>query len=147
MNVENICLITPIDQNKNVLCWDGNLHKRYFEDECLRMIKYWRKYAGWLKNINIYVYNVNGANISSTTIDKLSQYGCIYNVIENNLYSDIGFLTEPLCGKLAEEEVKEDILIKIDLDMCITRPLENYLFEESEIYTLIEQYSDYDAKY
>jgi hypothetical protein len=147
MNVENICLITPIDQNKNILCWDGNLRKRYFEDECLKMIKYWRKYAGWLKNINIYVYNVNGANISLATIDKLSQYGCIYNTIENNLYSDMGFLTEPLCGKLAEEQVKEDVLIKIDLDMCITRPLEKYLIEESEKYTLIEQYSDYDAKY
>jgi hypothetical protein len=31
--------------------------------------------------------------------------------------------------------------------MCITRPLEKYLIEESEKYTLIEQYSDYDAKY
>ena len=144
--MNDICLITPIDQNKEVLCWDNQIHARYFEDECLRMVKYWRKYAGWLKNINIYVYNVNGAKISNKTLDELSSYGCIYKTFDQE-YSDIGFLTEPLCGKLAEEQVSENIMIKIDLDMCITRPLDKSLIDDSNNYTLIEQYSDYDAKF
>jgi hypothetical protein len=101
-DVNEICLISPIDQNKRVLCWDNQFHTRYFEDECVRMVKYWRKYAGWLKNINIYIYNVNGANISDKTIDELKAFNCIYQEFNNEKYEEMGFLTEPLCGKIAE---------------------------------------------
>jgi hypothetical protein len=104
VEIDNICLISPIEQNKTVITWDGKPHKRYFELEAIEMVKYWRKNGGWLKDIDIFFFNVNSAKISKMTVEKLYSLGCkIINSSEkNNEYQDIGFLTEPLCGKIAE---------------------------------------------
>lgn len=146
IDARDICLITPIDQNKDVLCWDGHVHRRFFEEESVRMVESWRKHGGWLKNIRIYVFNVNHAQISQSTIDKLVNFGCEYIVEDVDQYKEMGFLTEPLCGKLAEERVKEDVMIKIDLDMTLLRPLDAQLINQANDGILIEQYTDSDAK-
>jgi hypothetical protein len=31
MTPNDICLISPIEQNKDVVCWDGKIRRRYFE--------------------------------------------------------------------------------------------------------------------
>lgn len=84
------------------------------------MVKSWRKNAGYLKDIDIIFFNTNGAKISSKTILELEKNQCdIITASDISDYYDIGFLTEPLCGKLAEDilDSNKKILIKIDLDM------------------------------
>nr|DAF73122.1 MAG TPA: hypothetical protein [Caudoviricetes sp.] len=54
-------------------------------------------------------------------------------------------MNEPLCGKIAEELLDEDIFIKIDLDMQLLKPLDRKLFD-LEDFTVIGQYSGEDAK-
>jgi hypothetical protein len=34
---EKVALISPLEQNKTVVAWDNKLHKRYFEQEAVRM--------------------------------------------------------------------------------------------------------------
>jgi len=59
----------------------------------------------------------------------------------------MGFLTEPLCGKIAEEVLtSKKIIMKIDLDMQIVKPLSRDLLELARDHVLIEQYTDYDKK-
>lgn len=143
MTANQICLISPIEQNKVVIGWDNKPHKRFFEQEAVQMVSAWRKMAGWLKNINIYFFNVNHAKISSETITSLSKLNC--EVIEPEdigEYKEMGFLTEPLCGKISEETLTEDFLIKIDLDMKIVNPIDSSLFELAKSHTLIESYTD-----
>ena len=55
-------------------------------------------------------------------------------------------MTEPRCGQLAEETVKENILIKIDLDMQLLKSLDEELIQTAYDSVLIEQYSDCDLK-
>lgn len=56
-------------------------------------------------------------------------------------------MTEPLCGKIAEETLLDkQILIKIDLDMQITKPLGKETIEMAKQSVLVEQYTDYDKK-
>ena len=80
------------------------------------MVKSWRKNGGWIKDINIYFFNVNGSKPSKNIIEQLQKLGCII-FDSNDSYKEIGFLTEPMCGYTAEMKLKEKYLIKIDLDM------------------------------
>lgn len=107
------------------------------------MVRFWRRHGGWLKDINIYFFNVNHAKISDDTMTRLKEMGCrIIEPVESAEYLDMGFLTEPLCGKLAEESLSEEFLIKIDLDMCAVKPLSKELVALAHDNTLIEEYSD-----
>ena len=111
------------------------------------MVKSWRQHGGWLKDIPIYVFNVNGCNPKLKTIQALEYFGCQYieKHIEDTESFDYGFLNEPLCGKLAEEMLSEDTFIKIDLDMQLLKPLGQELLD-LENFTLVGQYSSEDAK-
>lgn len=91
------------------------------------MVRSWRKNGGWLKDINIYIFNVNGAKIQPQTVQTLKELGCSYVYSSVGGYEEIGFMTEPRCGQLAEDTVKENILIKIDLDMQLLKPLDEEL--------------------
>lgn len=149
--VEEIVLVSPIEQNKTVVAWDGKPHKRHFELEAVQMVQTWRKRAGWLKDVDIVFFNVNNASISQQTLDKLASLNC--QVIDapskkrSTNYCEMGFLTEPLCGKIAEEVLtSKKIIVKIDLDMQIVKPLSRDLLELARDHVLIEQYTDYDKK-
>lgn len=145
---KDIVLVSPIEQNKSVVAWDGKTHKRYFELEAVQMVQTWRKRAGWLKDIDIVFFNVNNAAISQATIGKLASLNCqVVNCTSQGEYHELGFLTEPLCGKIAEETLLDkQILIKIDLDMQITKPLGKETIEMAKQSVLVEQYTDYDKK-
>lgn len=150
---QEVCLISPLEQNKDVLAWDDKLHRRYFEFEAVQMAAQWRKNGGWLKDIDIMFFNVNNAKISEDTIKKLEDLKC--KVIDrpecsysDHEYQELGFLTEPLCGRLAEKLVdpSKKIFIKMDLDMKLLQPLDHELVEEAFDGVVIEQYTDYDKK-
>lgn len=146
---KDIVLVSPIEQNKSVVAWDGKTHKRYFELEAVQMVQTWRKRAGWLKDVDIVFFNVNNASISQLTLDKLASLKCQVIDAPNKSakYCEMGFLTEPLCGKLAEEVLtSKKIIVKIDLDMQIVKPLSRDLLELARDHVLIEQYTDYDKK-
>ena len=145
---DKVALISPLEQNKTVVAWDNKPHKRYFEQETIRMTQSWRKHGGWLKDIDIHFYNVNNANIAESTIKQLEQLGCNIHIVNesNDVYSDIGFMTEPKCGFLAEQSLDKDVLIKTDLDMQLISPLDRSLVEQAIDNVMIEQYSDFDKK-
>lgn len=111
------------------------------------MVKSWRQHGGWLKDIPIYVFNVNRCKPKRKIIQALESFGCQYieKYVEDTQRFEYGFLNEPLCGKIAEELLDEDIFIKIDLDMQLLKPLDRKLFDLGD-FTLIGQYSDEDAK-
>lgn len=111
------------------------------------MVKSWRQHGGWLKDIPIYVFNVNRCKPKRKIIQALESFGCQYieKYVEDTKKFEYGFLNEPLCGKLAEETLDEDIFIKIDLDMQLLKPLDRKLFDLGD-FTVVGQYSDEDAK-
>ena len=146
--LDKVALISPLEQNKTVVAWDNKLHKRYFEQEAVRMAQSWRKHGGWLKDIDIHFYNVNNAKLAESTIKQLEELGCsIHCSNENNdQYNDIGFMTEPKCGFLAEQSLDKEIFIKTDLDMQLISPLDRSLVEQALDNVMIEQYTDFDKK-
>ena len=146
--LDKVALISPLEQNKTVVAWDNKLHKRYFEQEAVRMAQSWRKHGGWLKDIDIHFYNVNNAKLAEGTIKQLEELRCcIHSSNESNdQYNDIGFMTEPKCGFLAEQSLDKDIFIKTDLDMQLISPLDRSLVEQAFDNVMIEQYSDFDKK-
>lgn len=150
---QEVCLVSPLEQNKDVLAWDDKLHRRYFELEAIQMATWWRKNGGWLKDIDILFFNVNNARISQSTISKLKDLNCkVFDAPVDDQasgeYKELGFLTEPLCGMLAEKMVdsSKKIFIKTDLDMKLLWPLDQDLLEEALGQVVIEQYTDYDKK-
>lgn len=111
------------------------------------MVQSWRQRGGWLKDIPAYVFNVNRCKPRASTLQALASLGCHYieHHIEDAEKLECGFLNEPLCGKIAEEMLSEDIFIKIDLDMQLLKPLSQALLDIGD-FTLVGQYSDEDAK-
>ena len=121
-----VCLISPLEQNKTAVSWDNKPHRRYFEQEAVRMAKSWRKHGGWLKDIDIFFYNMNNASPASSTVEELESLKChiFHASSSNDQYLEMGFMTEPECGRLAEMNIDKDIFIKTDLDMQLLAPLD-----------------------
>lgn len=121
--------------------------KRRLESEAVECFSSWRKNAGWLKDIPIYAVCPTKNTISNKTKEEFKKLGVIY--IEE--YEEItetftsGFLNIPLIGMMMEEKLSEDILIKIDLDMNIIKPLPADLFDFDGI--VVGQYDDFCTKY
>ena len=105
-------------------------HDRYYESEALLMFKSWRNNAGDLKDIPIYALCVTGNDPSEETISKFKELGVTY-ISEYHAETETffsGFWNIPFCGKWFEENLKEDIIIKLDLDMKIYKPMPDDLF-------------------
>lgn len=149
MDVSDIALIAPIEGNNNNLnnktIFKNFGYERLFEYEAIRCFTYWRKYAGWLKDINIYTVCLTGNDISEKTKEELKKL----NVIHTNCFYpetkdfSSGFLNIPLAGRHFETPgvIKENILIKIDLDQYIVRPFPKELIEKANETNIVGQYS------
>lgn len=119
--------------------------KRRLESEAIECFTNWRKHGGWLKDIPIYAVCPTRNVVSEETKNRFEELGVIY--IEE--YQPIvetftsGFLNIPLVGKMIEERTDIDVLIKIDLDMNLIKPLPESLVSNG---ITIGQYDDYCTK-
>lgn len=120
--------------------------KRMFEEEAILCATNWRKNGGWLKNIPIYFFCPTDNGISDLTKKALASLGVTYieelQPITQSFTS--GFLNSPLVGHILEGRLTEDMLVKIDLDMNLIKPLPESWFDEKV--TIVGQYDDYCTK-
>ncbi len=140
-------LITAIEGDANNLNEQKGIikNKRLFESEALLCFEAWRKNAGWLKDIPIYTYCPTLNIVTHETKEKFKDLNVTYieeyQPITETFIS--GFLNVPLVGKILESQLAEDVLIKIDLDMNIIKPLPEELVNSKTL--VCGQYDDYCA--
>lgn len=142
-----IALVAAIEGDRRNLNNDLNIVKfdRLFESEAVICFRHWRQNGGWLKDIPIYVLCPTHNTVTDNTKEKLAELDVTY--IEE--YHEItktftsGFLNIPYVGKLFEDRLDVDYLIKIDLDMNLIQPLPESLFGDNNV---CGQYDDYCTK-
>lgn len=121
--------------------------KRRLESEAIECFTNWRQNAGWLADIPIYAVCPTKNVISEKTKSEFDKLGVTYiedfHPITQTFTS--GFLNIPLIGKMMEERLDVDVLIKIDLDMNLIKPLPKELVCSSEI--IVGQYDNYCTKH
>ncbi len=138
-------LITAIEGDANNLNEQKRIVKtrRLFETEAVLCFENWRNKGGWLKDCAIYAFCPTKNIVTSQTKDKFVSldvnYIEEYQPITETFIS--GFLNVPLVGKLLEERLTEDVLIKIDLDMNLIKPLPEKLVNSETL--ICGQYDDY----
>ena len=145
-SVSDIALTIPVEANlKN----QNNQKKivqfpRFYEDELKKCVSNWRKHAGWLKNIPIYLLCATGNDISEETLNEISMFDVHY-ISERDELTDFfssGFLNLPYCGQYFDEiePLKEKIHIRIDLDMNCCNEIPRDLVEIAYDRPVIGQY-------
>lgn len=138
-------LITAIEGDANSLNEQKGIvsTKRLFESEAILCFKNWRKNGGWLKDCNIYAFCPTHNVITDETKRKFAELGVTYIEEYQSVTETFvsGFLNVPLIGKLLEQRLTEDVLIKIDLDMNLIQPLPRDLVDSDIL--VCGQYDDY----
>lgn len=141
----NYAIITAIEGEDNNLNEQKGIIKqrRLFESEAILCFENWRKNGGWLKDCSIYAFCPTHNTISEKTKLRFQEMNVTYieeyQPVTETFIS--GFLNVPLVGKLLEERITEDILIKIDLDMNLIKPLPVELVNGEVL--VCGQYDDY----
>ena len=129
-----IVLFAPVEADMQDINSVKDGFSRYFEKEAVKAFACWRQNAGWLKDIPIYAVCSTKATLSEETRLKFREL----NVTYVEAYLPItetytcGFWNIPLVGQWAESNLNADVLIKIDLDMYLIRPLPESLFDNLE---------------
>lgn len=119
---------------------------RYFEKEAVNCFRSWRENGGWLSDIPIRVLCPTENTISSETRAKLAELGVEYIEEYHKITKSFtsGFLNIPYVGKLFEERDDADVIIKIDLDMNLIKPLPEELVDGGGV--LCGQYDDWSTR-
>lgn len=146
MSTQPTCaLIAAIEGNKNNTNMQTSVvtKPRMFEDEAIRCFASWRKRGGWLKDIPIYAVCPTRNHVSNETRQTFADLNVTYieEFFPETASFPNGFLNSPFIGKVMEERLSEDVLIKIDLDMVLLRPLPLDLILSSDV--VCGQYDDY----
>ena len=141
-------LIAAIEGDRKNLNNDMNIVKfeRLYESEAIVCFDNWRKNGGWLKDIPIYVLCPTHNTIAEETKEKLKALGVEY-IEEYHPVTETftsGFLNIPYVGKVFEDRLDIDVLIKIDLDMNLIQPLPKELVDCGEV--VCGQYDDYSTR-
>jgi len=150
MKVALITMIESSDCNLNEQRGIVFSEKRLYEEEAVLCFQNWRAKGGWLKDIAIYAYCPTMNRISDNTKEELKKMNVTYiekyHPETESFFS--GFLNVPFCGKIFEEILEEDILIHIDLDMNLIKPLPESLVHSvsANEFVLVGQYDDETAK-
>jgi len=136
-------LFTVIEgDNNNINNNTGNITTpRLYEQEAIKCFTNWREKAGDLKDIKIICYAPTKNLPSKETIDSLEKLNVTYieNYLEESERMEFGFFLVPLVGYKLEQEYQNTLLIHIDLDMNIIKPIpDKYL--DNKIY--VGQYDD-----
>jgi len=145
----NIALITTIEGNRRDINTLKQGYIREYETEAIQCFKEWRKNGGWLKDIPIYCIGLTSQTISEDTQKELEVLGVTYIEeyhAETENYQN-GYWNIPLSGKWFEENLTEDILIKIDLDMYLIKPLPEDIVYINEGTTTVGRYDELSAKH
>lgn len=141
-------LIAAIEGDRKNLNNDKNIvaFERLYESEAVICFTNWRENGGWLKDIPIYVLCPTHNTISEETKVKLAEleveYIEEYHPITETFTS--GFLNIPYVGKVFEDQLEVDVIIKIDLDMNLIQPLPAELVNCGEV--VCGQYDDYSTR-
>lgn len=142
-------LITMIESNENNLNEQNGItfsEKRLYEDEAILCFTNWRKNAGWLKDIAIYVFCPTKNTITAKTKEAFKELNVVYieEFLEETKDLLSGFWIVPLCGMKLEDKLEEDIFIHIDLDMNLIKPLPEELVNSVMTHdsVLVGQYDD-----
>lgn len=106
---------------------------RFFEMESVNCVESWRKNAGWLKDIPIYIMNPTG-DISEKTKEWYNKYNVTYISKKPEIFNihEYGFFNVHYVGHYLEKlpELQDTLLIHIDLDMEILRPFPEDFFDD-----------------
>lgn len=121
---------------------------RDYLKESVQCIKYWRKNAGQLKDIDIHI------NCPSEDIDELykqfyKEFNVIYHNVKfnRNLDTDYGFINVHYSGQYFSEILDYDYFIHVDVDMYILKPIpEEYLNLLNTYDCLIGGYDEENSK-
>ena len=144
----SIALITSIESNRQNLNNQQNIVSldRLYEDEAISCFTSWRQKGGWLKDIPIYAMCPTRNTISDQTKCALVDLGVTYNEEFHPITDTFtsGFINIPYVGKVYEQRLDVDILIKTDLDMTLLRPLDEELVLSNSV--VCGQYDDYCTK-
>lgn len=129
----NVAIFAPIEGDLKDINTTKVGYTRYFEQEAIRAFRCWRASGGWLKDIPIYAMCPTGNGICDATKVVFSELNVTYieEYLPETADFSCGFWNIPLVGQWAENNLREDILIKIDLDMYLIRPLPERLFDLS----------------
>lgn len=131
INLDDICIIASIEAdvnnintiNKDILGFEDT---RLYEQEAIRCFKSWRTFGGIYKDIKIYCICLTKNIISQQTKDIFKSLNVVYietyDIITDTFVS--GFWNIPYSGVWFEQNLKEKIFIKLDLDMELIRPLD-----------------------
>jgi hypothetical protein len=133
---KQICIAVAVEADKvNInslnLGVSGSNTEMYYELEAIRLFSSWRKRGGWLKDINIYALCLTGNEPSKKTQDKFKQLNVNYISDYDSITEtfECGYWNIPLAGAWFEKNLSEDIIIKLDLDMILLKPLKENLFD------------------
>ena len=145
----SIAVITTIEGDLRDINTLKQGYSRHYEQEAIQCFTEWRKNAGWLKDVPIYTIALTRHTISDATKLALRDLNVTYIEAyheETEQYQN-GYWNIPLSGKYFEEHLTEDILIKIDLDMYLIKPLHPSLFELEDGVTTVGRYDEMSAKH
>lgn len=124
MNIDiekNFCLHLTLD-----IIDENNKHfnqNRDFLSECFNCIKSWRKNGGIFKNINIYLHYISKQFLDPKIKNELEELNCII-IFEPILLNDnYGFIKVHYSSEYCFKKIKENIIIHLDLDMELLKPL------------------------
>ena len=152
MEADDKALVVPVERNFDNTNWQKKTspYARMYEDEAVKCFSSWRKNGGWLKDISIYAVCITKNTLPKRTQEKLSSLGVKYIEDFDHRSEDFssGFLTLPYTSRWAEESslVKEHILLRIDLDMCLLKPLPKDIFIAAHDKVVVGQYDEDSAK-
>ena len=132
--MHSIALFAPIEGSGKDINSRYQGVSRDYEREAIKCFKCWRRNGGWLSNIPIYAICPTRNTVSKETQDVFSELNVHYiehYLAETDNYS-CGYWSIPLVGTWAEENISEEVLIKIDLDMYLIHSLPENLFEKKK---------------
>jgi hypothetical protein len=116
-----------------------------FESEAKICFESWRNNGGWLKDIPIYAFCPTHNTVTEETKQRFKELNVTY-IEEFQPVTDTfvnGFMNVPLVCMLLEQRIEEDVMIKIDLDMNLIKPLPEDLVNSETL--ICGQYDDYCA--
>lgn len=128
LDPNNYCLILTVENENSInnrrIQETQEFDFRYYEKESINCIKSWRNNAGWLKDIEIYILCPT-EDIKPETKEQYKFYNVNYinEKPENFKEYEYGFANVHFAGDYFHKLLPNKMLIHIDLDMDILRPL------------------------
>ena len=126
-----IALFAPVEGDKKDINTRHLGVSRYYEQEAIKCFKCWRHNGGWLSDIPIYAICPTRSIVSDETKRVFSDLNVTYieHYFSETEDYDCGYWNIPLVGKWAEKNLEEEVLVKIDLDMYLIKPLPKKMFD------------------